>query len=326
MHLNEPRPVIGDSMSAPPAKTPTRTHAVPPGLEYHRVLAGEKRRVGRGILAIVLVIGGMWGAILGFAVLARLVDEMLGVPQSAEGRGLLTPTMHAFGCFATALLIPWSMLVQHWLYGVPGASLHSVFSRFRFGLFTRTLFIIAPLFVVLNVVSNYVLPSESVIWHQTDLLWMMAAILLLSPLQAAGEEYGVRGLIFRVAGSWGRGPRTSLTLGVVVSATIFAAFHLSFDPYLYIWYFVLAVSSALITWRSGGIEIAVVLHAAFNTLSFVFAVGMSGDLTAGLDRSVADPSSGIALIGPCLVVIATLVVVWFRTRHTGPIKTPAFDS
>ncbi|KJQ52735.1 CPBP family intramembrane glutamic endopeptidase [Microbacterium sp. SA39] len=325
MHLNNPHLVVNESTPRPD-KSPEGMKIVPPGVEYHRVLADDKRRIGRGILAIVLVVGGMWAAILGFAVLARMVDGMLGVPQSGEGRGLLTPTMHAFGCFATALLIPWSMLVQHGLYRVPGASLHSVFSRFRFRLFTRTLFIIAPLFVVLNVVSNVILPTESVVWLQSDLLWLLAATLLLSPLQAAGEEYGVRGLIFRVAGSWGRGPRTSLILGVVVSALVFAAFHLSFDPYLYIWYSVLAVSSALITWRSGGIEIAVVLHAAFNTLSFVFAVGMSGDLTAGLDRSVADPSSGIALIGPCLVVIATLVVVWFRTRHTGPMTTPAVES
>ena len=33
---------------------------VPPGVEYHRVLAGEKRRVGRGILAIVLLLAGLF--------------------------------------------------------------------------------------------------------------------------------------------------------------------------------------------------------------------------------------------------------------------------
>ena len=32
---------------------------VPPGVEYHRVLAGEERHVGRGILAIALLLGGM---------------------------------------------------------------------------------------------------------------------------------------------------------------------------------------------------------------------------------------------------------------------------
>jgi len=34
---------------------PRYTKAVPGRVEYHRVLAGDKRRIGRGILAIVLV-------------------------------------------------------------------------------------------------------------------------------------------------------------------------------------------------------------------------------------------------------------------------------
>jgi len=41
-----------------------------------------------------------------------------------------------------ALLIPWSMLIQRWLYGVPGASLHSVVSRFRFEVFGRALLVL----------------------------------------------------------------------------------------------------------------------------------------------------------------------------------------
>lgn len=102
------------------ASTDARAAATaPPGVEYHRTLAGEKRCIGRGILAIVLLIGGMWAAILTSAVLARWLDQVTGTPQYAEGRGVLSPRLHAFGMFANALLIPLSMVIQRWLYGVP---------------------------------------------------------------------------------------------------------------------------------------------------------------------------------------------------------------
>lgn len=33
-----------------------RTNTIPPEVEYHRVLAGEKRRVGRGMPGVVIVL------------------------------------------------------------------------------------------------------------------------------------------------------------------------------------------------------------------------------------------------------------------------------
>lgn len=325
MHLNNPHLVIDESKSARPEKDPKRGHTVSPGVEYHRTLAGDKRRIGRGILAIVLLLGGMWAAILGSILLARLFDQAMGIPPVAEGRGALTPTMHGFGMFANALLIPLSMLIQRWLYGVPFASFYSVFARFRFTLFARALFIIVPVFVVMNVVSTFVLPAEAVVWVQSEALWMLAATLLLVPLQATGEEFGLRGLVFRVASSWGRGRRTSLVLGIGVTGFAFAALHLAMDPWLWVWYFLFAITTCLITWRSGGIEIAIVLHVAFNTLNYVFAIGTSGDLSGASDRSGGNSTIAVSFILPALIFIAATIVVWFRTRNTGPVTTPPAD-
>ena len=81
--------------------------------------------IGRGILAIVLLLAGMWAGILGSILLPRLFDQAMGIPAMAESRGGLTPTMHILGMFANALLIPLSMLIQRWLYGVPFASFYS---------------------------------------------------------------------------------------------------------------------------------------------------------------------------------------------------------
>ena len=219
-----------------------------------------------------------------------------------------------------ALLIPWSMLIQRRLYGVRGASLHSVVSRFRWDLFGRAVVLIGAAWVASAVVSFYLEPLQQTVWSSTDVLWLLAITFLLTPLQAAGEEYGLRGLVFRVAGSWGRGPRTALVLGVLVSSVIFAVIHLSTDPWLNLWYVVFAVSTALVTWRTGGIEIAVVIHAGFNTIAFVVAVALRNDLDQLSDRAAGAATPTILV--PCVIVATVAAVVWFRTRHSGPARTP----
>jgi hypothetical protein len=62
------------------------------------------------------------------------------------GDGSYTPLTHAAAMASLALLLPWSMVIQRWLYGVPGASLHSVFSRFRFA---RALLLVGPVWVAM---------------------------------------------------------------------------------------------------------------------------------------------------------------------------------
>ena len=106
--------------------------SAPPGVPYHRVLAGEMRRVGRGIVALTLLLGGLFlfGGV--FAYLGSVVDTMLGRSNPMTGGYAFTPVFQAGNLIAIALLIPWSILIQRWQYGVRGASLHSVRSVFRF--------------------------------------------------------------------------------------------------------------------------------------------------------------------------------------------------
>ena len=62
---------------------PVDTPSVPDGVEYHRVLAGEKRRVGRGILAILLLVAGfiVFPTVIGRTL--ALVDVQMGkTPES----------------------------------------------------------------------------------------------------------------------------------------------------------------------------------------------------------------------------------------------------
>ncbi len=91
-------------------------------VEYHRGLAGGKRRIGRGLLAIALLLGGMQFFIFVLVIIAALIDSAIGTEASTG----YTPLVNAAGAFSVALLIPWSMLIQRWLYGVRGGSLSSV--------------------------------------------------------------------------------------------------------------------------------------------------------------------------------------------------------
>ena len=293
-----------------------RTSIVAPGVEYHRVLAGDTRRIGRGLLAIALLIGGLTVSAIVLLPAAALVDASIGT----EGRVAYTPLVHAAGMVSVALLIPWSMAIQRWLYGVPGPSLHSVVSKFRFDVFGRALLLTGPAWVIVLVIQ-YWNPLPQSAWAYPDVLWMLVATILLTPLQAAGEEYGLRGLVLRVAGGWTRGARAGLAVGVLVSSGIFAVIHLSTDPWLNLSYLIFAVGTALITWRTGGLEIAVVLHAAYNTLTFVFDAALRTDVaTVSTDRSAGVGTAAVLI--PSTVVVATALVVWLRTRHTGPARTP----
>lgn len=311
----EPQPV-------PPTALPRRRGPVPvpAGVPYHRVLAGEKRRVWRGVLAIVLLVVGMLVLSFGLSFLAVMVDTLTGRSDPMSGEMEFTPLLNGAGLLALALLIPWSMLLQRWLYGVRAASLHSVLASFRSGPFTRSLLVLGPVWVVYMTVFSFLSPYEEGVWSTTDLLLTFGIILLLVPLQAAGEEYGFRGLVFRVAGSWGRGPRTALLLGVAVSSLVFMAAHLAADPWLNLYYLTFGATLALITWRTGGLEVAIVIHAVNNTLAFLIAVITHSDLAAGFDRSVG-MGSAIMLV-PCALLIAVTAVVWAATRRTGPALTP----
>jgi uncharacterized protein len=293
--------------------------SVPVGVEYHRVLAGGKRRIGRGLLAIVLLLAGLvvFPTVIGRA--AALIDEQMGRTPPIVGGTDYTPLYHAGSMFSLALLIPWSMLIQRWLYGVPGASLHSVTSRFRFDVLGKSLLVLGPAWLVVNMLGALTPVGESP-WSRTDLIAILLTTMLLTPLQSAGEEYGVRGLIFRVIGGWTRSSRAGLVAGVLVSSVLFTAIHGSTDPYIIVWYFVLWTGLAVITWRTGGLEIGIMLHAVLNTFTLILAVALRVDLGSATQDRSAGVGSPYQLV-PTVTVIVITAVVWWWTRKSGPVRT-----
>ncbi|MPQ98816.1 CPBP family intramembrane metalloprotease [Modestobacter sp. I12A-02628] len=300
----------------PQLDDPTPLAHVPAAVEYHRVYAGDGRRVGRGVLAIVLLLAGLVGSAQLFLLGADLIDTQV------LGRTGSTPLQQAAGALSLAVLIPWCMLVQRLLYGVPGRSLHSVAGRFRYDLFARALLTYGPLVLVAMSVASLLEPGESVPWTTVDLVASFVIGMLLTPLAAAGEEYGLRGLMFRVVGGWTRGARSGAVLGVVVTTVFFSLVHGSLDPSILTSYLVLFGSMAIITWRTGGLETAVVLHAVYNVTALVLATTLHVDVGGALS-SRAEATGSAALLVPSAAFVLITAVVWWRTRTTGPARTPA---
>lgn len=296
------------------------TEPIREGVEYHRVLAGKKRRIARGILAIALMVGGMFGAIQVFSSLGLWLDR-LARSNAAETPVGLSPIVFASTLVATALVAPWSMLIQRWLYGVSGPSLHSVVSRFRFAVFGRALLVVLPIVLIALATTEFLQPGATTQWNNTERIAFLVVIMLLVPLQSAGEEYGVRGLVFRIAGSWAHGRSASLVLGIVVSTAVFTVIHSAADPWWNVLYIVMSFSTAFAVWRTGGIEIAVIIHATYNVVTMLFWVVLGADLAERFDRSPGAVSP--ALLVPSTIALGAITgIVWLSTRRNGPPKTP----
>ncbi|CAK7261778.1 CAAX amino terminal protease family protein (plasmid) [Shinella sp. WSC3-e] len=294
---------------------------VPAVVPYHRVLVSDRLRIGRDILALALLIGGLFFFSLLSPIIGGVIDtHVFGRVNPMSGGTDFTPVYVAGNFVGVAALIPWSMFLQRWLYGVKGATLHSVRSVFRFDVFGRAMLIIVPIWTVYMVFFNWFSSYNTTEFRVADLLAIFAVSVLLGPLQSAGEEYGFRGLVFRIASSWVRNPRASLIVGIAVSSVLFALVHVSTDPWFNLYYLALGIAFATITWRTGGLENAIVIHAVNNTLAYIFVLILRVEYLTAIDRS-AGMGSKIMLM-PCAVLVFVTMIIWFSTRLTGPERTP----
>lgn len=293
---------------------PVPSARLPSAVEYHRVYAGEKPRILRGLLAIILLLVGLVSFAQLFLFGARLIDTEL------LGRTGFTPLQQAAGALSLGVLIPYCMLLQRLLYGVPSGSLHSVTGRFRYGVFGRSLLAFGPLVLVTMTLGPIMMPSPSAPWTAVDLIAFFLIGMLLTPLAAAGEEYGFRGFMFRVIGGWTRSARSGAVIGVIIPTIAFSLFHGSLDPYILTSYLVLFGSLAIITWRTGGLETAVVLHAVYNVTGLVLATTLHVDLGGQLS-SRGEISGSIAHLVPSAALILITAAIWWITRSTGPART-----
>jgi membrane protease YdiL (CAAX protease family) len=149
---------------------------------------------------------------------------------------------------------------------------------------------------------------------------LIVLCLLTTPLQAAGEEFLVRGWITQSVGAWFARPLPGAVVAGLVSATVFALLHGSQNAWLFGDRFVFGLVASYLVWRTGGLEAAVALHAISN-ISSIIPAALEGSLDDAL--TLTEAPVGTVALDVVMLLVAASVVVWLArrrdVRRLGPV-------
>ncbi|MHA7860005.1 CPBP family intramembrane glutamic endopeptidase [Tessaracoccus sp. Y36] len=261
-------------------------------------------------------------AFFGFAVLATLAavgvevatgavdpDDLMGMLE--EGR--VTPGLVLANSIAIGLLLPFALLTGHLVKQRPGF-LHSVVGRVRWGWFWIC---VAASLVVLGLNMGIELSLTGTADLELQIRpytwWLLIGLLLVTPFQAAAEEYLLRGVVFRTVGSWFRPPVVAFIVGAVLNSALFMVMHGAADPWLNVFYFSLGALLSWLTWRTGGLEAAAALHIVNNMIGF--SIVPFQDVSGLFDRSVGTGGPVILWQLTASVILVVLLDVLARRRR-----------
>jgi membrane protease YdiL (CAAX protease family) len=299
------------------------TQAEPGGLPYHRIHRAFPRPgdVWRSILGVVTLAFGVvalaplvvlsafsiWYVVTGADVEAsieRLVDT-----------DNVTPAGLAYVFLVLASAIPVTWAISRLLHGLPPRWLASVAPRIRWRWFVTCLGL-AVLALAATLVVSGLLPDQGGSEMSGELNDFTSTtrefalvVLLLTPLQAAGEEYAFRGYLTQAFG----GMVNQVWVAVAVPALLFALAHglgqswpIFFDRFA----FGLVAGSLVIL--TGGLEAGIAMHVLNNWLAFGLALAY-GDMSSTLNPTGGTWWSIPVTLTQSLVYLGLAVVVSRRT-------------
>jgi membrane protease YdiL (CAAX protease family) len=260
--------------------------------ELHRVgRPGAWRSVVGAVLLLVLVFGAVpvVAGGLAFVLLLASGDTAEEAANVLDVTTEATPAGLALLNVIIAAAIPLTFLVTWWLHRLKPRWVSSVAPRLRWGYLLVCLglafvALLASLGVAMLLpVSTEGMPAGAVNDFTTQTRDFIIVILLLTPLQAAGEEYLFRGYLTQAFGSLAWGRRAAQSLAVLGPALIFALFHgLSQDWPVFFDRFAFGVVAGILVIRTGGLEAPIAMHVLNNFLAFGLALAF-GDLTTALN-------------------------------------------
>ncbi|SHI53787.1 hypothetical protein SAMN02745244_00553 [Tessaracoccus bendigoensis DSM 12906] len=265
------------------------------------------RPATRGLpIAASLLMGAIFlvvtTVVVAVAILASGTDDLTAIVA-----GEFTPGVVLANSVAIALVLPFSFLVARITGQRPGY-LSSVVGRFRWGFFWKCVAVAAAVLLVymgvpilFTGVGDLGLAVRDYSW------WLLIGLLLVTPFQAAAEEYLLRGFVYRTVGSWFAAPMVAAVVGGLVNSLIFAAIHLSTDPWLNLTYFSIGAIASYLVWRTGGLEAAVALHIVNNMIGMGLLPFQ--DLATQFDRSAGAAGAEVLLQLLAFAVSAWLIVL-----------------
>lgn len=307
------------NITAPPARgggagvAGTGASAVVPALPYHRLahLNPATARWWRPLLVVLLTGASTFAGFVVVLVGMMLVGLAPGVPAPTE---MLddprNPTDMVIGLGIIAVALPATVLAFRWAGGRRGSTagtLHSVAGRFRWGMFGRAALVVVPIITVVNVALTVLFPAPdfSVPVFGSQLVAVYVAVVLLTPVQCAAEEYLFRGLPAQVFGTWLRSP----LWGIVLPVPLFMAGH-GYDWSGQVDVAVFALCMGFLTWKTGGLELPILVHTANNLSLFLMAPFSPTSLQQGETEPLA-----LLVSLPMTIGITVGLSVWVSRRE-----------
>jgi len=296
-----------------PPPMPVPTSALPDvPRPYQQMLRGRRYRWWKPLLCLLLVIPLAF-LMMGLAIVPVLIagwitDANLITTMDVTNLG---PIGFIYLNLSLIVLIPASGLSIWIVHGIRPRFVSSVAGGIRWRWLLRCIAVILPLWAIYIGLAVLVTPFTSP--RPTHWVALLIIALLLTPLQAAGEEYFFRGWIMQNVGAWFSRPIVGLVVSLVVSAATFSTLHLSPDPWVLGTIACLAVASGLAAWRTGGLEAGIVMHAVNNLLTITVVV-LSGGWSQAFVRTDTTGTPVMLLLATAVYGIALALILWQAKR------------
>jgi uncharacterized protein len=269
------------------------TDAAPGGLPYHRIQRARARRGDwwRPILGVLTLTFGvvvlapiviLTAFMVGYAVQGADLEDSLNRLIDTDN---VTPAGLAYVFLVLASAIPISWAISRVIHGLPPRWLSSVAPRIRWGWFATCLGLAVVALAATLVVSG-LLPDQGGAEMSGELNDFTSTtrdfaliVLLLTPLQAAGEEYAFRGYLTQAFG----GLIPYAWVAVVVPAVLFALAHgLGQSWPIFFDRFAFGLVAGTLVILTGGLEAGIAMHVLNNWVAFGLALAY-GDMSSTLN-------------------------------------------
>jgi uncharacterized protein len=294
--------------------------AAPPGLPYHRIQEAGRPGVWRPFVGLLLML-------LGFVAIGALVATgVFAIIYAATGHGTVdvirlsdlehpTPAGLAFLNVALATFIPLAMIASRYLHGIAPRWLASVRPRIRWRYLLACLGVAIVALIVTLVVGAALPGNEDDVSNHanpftTTTFQYLLVIVLLTPFQAAGEEYLFRGYLLQAFG----GVFHRAWVAVLVPAFLFGLAHgLGQSPPVFFDRFAFGVVAGILVIRTGGLEAGIAMHVLNNFLAYGLALTF-GDMASTLNPTGGDWWTIPVTLTQSLVYLGLAVAVSRRMR------------
>jgi hypothetical protein len=259
---------------------------------------------------------------IGFAIAGRpVVDSLERLVELDDP----TPLGLAYLNLALACAIPVAWLITRVLHGLKPRWLASVFPRIRWG-WLVTCFGLSLVALVATLIVSALVPSQG---EGTDmsnglndftstLRDFLIVVVLLTPLQAAGEEYAFRGYLTQAFGGLFGRPWAA----VLCPALLFALAHGAQSAPVFFDRFAFGIVAGLLVVLTGGLEAGIAMHVLNNWLAFGLALAF-GDMASTLNPVGGSWWTIPVTLTQSLVYLAVVLLVARRRRLRTTTEVPA---